>query len=218
MGIISRFPVGASPQAAADLAAALTDLGVTLTGDEDMAALVSAVKRIVIGDRRVECFAVAWVGTPFLNQYGYIPVGVPITITRAAFDLQETSRITTLRVAATVAERNALTMTGTGWTVTRSQISGGGETVTAQRALSVSSTRFDIYDALAVLTISSAADAHVSLTVSGVGVRAHAGPALTIRWGRNSWRQIEGLYPTWGNINGTPWSVLENPSAAGNGN
>lgn len=196
-----------------NLAALLTELGVALTGGEDLEALVQSLKKIVIGDRRVECFSGAWAKNAFLNAYGFIPLGGEIGVDRGTLDVQEVNKLSTLRATFTTDRAGVLEVAGADWTVSRT---GGqdGETITAEHTVGPKVTRFDVYDALSTLRISSAERVEVYLTLSGVGEDSGSEyriAALFIQWSESTWVLMEDVYHTWGEIEtaGLTWRGME---------
>ena len=215
MGSITVRPYGADLSGyEEDLAAILTELQVSLTGEEDLEALIEACKRIIIGDRRVDCFTGAWMDGAYINAFGFIALGAYKGIDRSVFDIQEINRVTTLRVTFDTDAADVLQVSGTGWSVTRTPTEEG-ETVQASYTLAAGVTRFSAYDALALLSFGASARVAVTITLSAVGQTSGAvfeGPALTVRWSTATWALIEDVYDTWGDIEAGPstWEELEN--------
>lgn len=208
------------------LAANLVTMGVEAAATESLEVLVPKVLRIPQGDTSAEVF-VASALPAFDVAYGFFAGGEV-----ASFDgmctISAVCKATALRLTITGAGAATLTLTGTGWTV---ETAAGEEPEEEPEADTLTATytpaggvfRVDGQAALNRVEITGDGETAVtaSIQVSAVGASGAVIPAtgateLRFQY-KATWSTIEAGSPTWGDLDGSTWTQLEQISKPGAG-
>lgn len=179
-----------------DLADNLTRMGVDASADEPLQTLVPKVLRILQGDTSKVAFTASLADAIPGVSFGFFLLG-EVARPFPVFDVTYFNRISEVRLRFAVApsgpgELSSLVVSAPGWVMQGGVLS---------HAFPTGATRFDLLDALGLVTLTSAEMLRIRMTMEATGAdgSAIAAPGVTeISWARTTWGMLEAYGRTWG--------------------